>query len=90
MSLDAEYRRLAMKIFAEFSGSIAAPAVLAAILGTWLDDRYSTGSRYVVILLILAFLTTAIIVVKKAKKYGKLYEQLNTRDKEAGNAGDHT
>lgn len=81
MSKDAEYQRLGMRIFADFSGSIAVPAVLGALLGTWLDDRYGTGPRYTIIVLSLAFLATAIIVVKKARKYGKLYEKLNQSDK---------
>jgi len=79
MANDSAYTRLAMRIFADFSGSIAIPAVLAALLGTWLDDRYSTGPRYLIILLALAFLATAIIIAKKAKKYGRMYEKLNEK-----------
>ena len=38
MNQDAAYHRLAYKIFAEFTGTIAVPAVLATLLGKWLDD----------------------------------------------------
>ena len=77
MSPDAQYRRLAMKIFADFSGAIAIPAVFAALLGKWLDTRYATEPRYLLILLAFAFISTAVIIVKKAKKYRIQYERLN-------------
>lgn len=90
MSNDREYHRLAYKIFADFSGTIAIPPVIAALLGTWLDDRFGTGPRLLIILVILAFLATAIIVVKKAKKYGKLYEKLNEKHKDRSSSNvDH-
>mgnify|MGYP001616126566 CR=1 FL=1 len=76
MSTDARYYRLAMKIFADFSGSIAIPAVLAALTGKWLDEKYATEPRYLIILLFLALGLTAIILVRKAKKYRLEYERL--------------
>jgi F0F1-type ATP synthase assembly protein I len=76
MSTDAKYKRLAMRIFADFSGTIAVPAVLAALAGNWLDERYGTQPRYVALLLSAALLSTAIIVVRKAKKYSIEYQQL--------------
>ncbi|MBI4438023.1 AtpZ/AtpI family protein [Candidatus Uhrbacteria bacterium] len=76
MSSDARYYRLAMKIFADFSGTIAIPAVLFALLGDWLDDRYATEPRYLILLLTLALVLTAVIIVRKAKKYRKAYEEL--------------
>lgn len=65
-----------MKIFADFSGTIAIPAVLFALLGDWLDDRYATEPRYLILLLTLALVLTAVIIVRKAKKYRKAYEEL--------------
>jgi F0F1-type ATP synthase assembly protein I len=78
MSQDAKYYRLAGKIFADFSGSIAVPAVLAALLGKWLDERYATEPRYLILLLFVALVGTAILVVKKAKHYKTEYERLNS------------
>ena len=65
-----------MKIFADFSGTIAIPAVLSALAGKWLDERYATEPRYLILLLALALALTAIIVVRKAKKYRVAYEKL--------------
>lgn len=76
MSSDARYYRLAMKIFADFSGSIAIPAVLAALGGKWLDEKYSTEPRYLIILLTLALCLTGVILVRKAKHYRTEYEKL--------------
>jgi F0F1-type ATP synthase assembly protein I len=76
MSTDARYYRLAMRIFADFSGTIAIPAVLSALAGKWLDERYATEPRYLILLLALALVLTAVIVVRKAKKYRAEYELL--------------
>ncbi|MCR4313887.1 MAG: AtpZ/AtpI family protein [Candidatus Uhrbacteria bacterium] len=81
MSQDAQYYRLAGRIFADFSGTIAVPAVLAALLGKWLDGRWGTEPRYLVILLALAFALTGYAVIKKAKMYRKAYESLMNEQK---------
>lgn len=78
---DAKYYRLAGRIFADFSGTIAVPAVLAALLGKWLDSRYGTEPRYLVILLVLAFALTTYAMIKKAKMYKKAYESLMNEQK---------
>lgn len=79
MNTDAAYYRLAYKIFADFSGSIAIPAVLAALLGKWLDTKYHTAPKFLILLLLLALLSTAWMIVKKAKKYQKEYDVLNDK-----------
>ncbi|MBI5794170.1 AtpZ/AtpI family protein [Candidatus Uhrbacteria bacterium] len=76
MASDVRYYRLAMRIFADFSGSIAIPAVLAALLGKWLDEKYGTEPRYLIMLLAIALILTSVILVRKAKKYLAEYEKL--------------
>ena len=76
MNSDAAYYRLAMRIFADFSGTIAVPAVFAAILGKWLDQKYHTEPRFLALLLILAFVLTALMIRKKARYYSRAYEKL--------------
>lgn len=76
MATDARYYRLAMKIFADFSGTIAIPAVLAALAGKWLDEKYGTDPRYLIVLLTVALILTGVIIVRKAKKYRIEYEKL--------------
>lgn len=77
MSKEAAYYRLAGRIFADFSGSIAIPAVLGALLGKWLDGRYDTSPRYILLLLVLALTLTAIALSRKAKRYKETYDRLN-------------
>lgn len=76
MTTDQQYYRLAMRIFADFSGSIAIPAVLAALFGKWMDTRYSTSPRYLIVFLVLAFFFTTISVKRKSKRYADAYQKL--------------
>ena len=73
---DAAYYRLAGRIFADFSGIIAVPAVLAALLGKWLDQKQGTEPRYLMLCLFVAFFFTGMLMVKKAKLYKEKYESL--------------
>ncbi|MEK7452291.1 MAG: AtpZ/AtpI family protein [Patescibacteria group bacterium] len=76
MKSDAPYYRLAIRIFADFSGSIAVPAVLATVSGKWLDQKYHTHPRWLFFLLVIAFLSTAVHLRSKTKKYHAEYEKL--------------
>lgn len=79
MNNDAVYYRFAMKAFADFSGTIAVPAIAAAFLGKWLDQKYGTEPRYLILCLALTFAATAFTIYKKAKRYQKTYEKIITK-----------
>lgn len=70
-----------MRIFADFSGTIAIPAVAAALLGKWLDGKFGTDPLYLLLLLAAALFTTALIMVRKARKYLSAYEALMKNEK---------
>ena len=72
---DREYYLFALRIMGDFGVSIAVPAVLAALLGTWLDGKYQKYPFFTVICLIVAFIATVKIIRKKAKKYGDEYQK---------------
>lgn len=76
MASDAAYYRFAFRIFSDFSGSIAIPAVFAAIFGKWLDAKYHSSPKFLFLFLLCAFVLTGFSLVKKAKKYQKEYESL--------------
>ena len=78
---DSAYHRLAMRIFADFGASIAVPAVLGALLGKWLDTRYGTNPRYLILCLVVALILTAVVLVRKAKRYGKEFQTMTEKDK---------
>lgn len=66
----------AFKAFGDFGITIAVPAVLAALAGKWLDIKFGSYPKCTILLLTIAFVLTAIILVRKVKQYGKEYEDL--------------
>ena len=81
MPSDQAYYRFAMHVFADFGVSIAVPAIAGVLFGKWLDERFATSPRYLIIFVAIAFALTALIIVRKAKRYGKEYEKLMEKDK---------
>jgi F0F1-type ATP synthase assembly protein I len=74
---DHGYYILGMKIMIDMGFSIALPAVAASFLGQHLDEKYDKSPLFIILCLIVAFLASAVIIVKKAKAYGKEYEDLD-------------
>lgn len=71
--------RLAFRALADFGATIALPAVVAVLLGKCLDARFGTGHLYYIGCLLLAFVATVFILVKKIRQYAKEYKQLISR-----------
>ena len=76
MNNDSAYYRLAFKIFADFTGIIAVPAVLAAVLGKWVDVKLGTGQKFLIVFVFMGFLSTAAMITKKARRYKSEYERI--------------
>jgi F0F1-type ATP synthase assembly protein I len=78
---DREYYFLALKIIGDFGANIAVPVVVLALLGEYLDEKYNKAPLFI----LLGFLTAALISTKiiytKAKKYGKMYQDLGEKYK---------
>lgn len=49
--------------------SIAAPTVLCALAGRWLDKRYASTPWFMVIFLVLAVAISGLLVYRKAKQF---------------------
>ena len=77
MNTDQAYYRLALRIFADFSGSIAVPAVFGALFGKWLDAKLDRAPIFLILFLGLALFLSAWLIVKKAKSYQREYDILN-------------
>ncbi|OGH93620.1 MAG: hypothetical protein A2538_04165 [Candidatus Magasanikbacteria bacterium RIFOXYD2_FULL_41_14] len=73
---DRTYYLFALRIVGDFGASIAVPAVLAALIGNWLDEKFTTYPLFVVLCLAVAALLTAKSITKKSKKYGEEYNKL--------------
>lgn len=66
----------AFKAFGDFGITIAVPAVIAALVGKWLDTKFGTEPKFVLILLTIAFALTVFLIRKKVKEYGREYQKL--------------
>ncbi|KKR49174.1 MAG: hypothetical protein UT86_C0001G0146 [Candidatus Magasanikbacteria bacterium GW2011_GWC2_40_17] len=75
-SSDRAYYLFALRIVGDFGIAIALPAVLGAILGRYLDEKYGRSALFTIFCLIVAFLITISIVYKKAKLYGGEYQKM--------------
>ena len=72
---DKYYYWLGLRIAADFGATIAVPAVLAALLGKYLDQKWGTEPWLMIMLLLIAAAVTAVIIKRKAKYYAKLYDR---------------
>ncbi len=74
---DARYYGFAMRIVGDFGATIAVPAIAGAILGVWLDRTFGTKPWFLILCLAAAFGLTGFIIQRKAKAYGKRFDELN-------------
>ncbi|MBT3230347.1 AtpZ/AtpI family protein [Candidatus Uhrbacteria bacterium] len=72
---DRYYYVLAFRVAADFGVTIAVPALLAVMAGKRLDEKFGTEPWILGGLLIAALTITVVIIAKKAKYYGELYEK---------------
>ena len=79
---DRQYYMLAMKIVLDFGASIAVPAVIFALIGQYLDEKYQKYPLFIILCLVNAFLITARIILAKAKIYGEEYQKLGQTKRE--------
>jgi F0F1-type ATP synthase assembly protein I len=71
-----KYYAFAIRAMGELTVMIAAPAILAALAGKWLDNYFASGKLWFIILLVLAFVLTIIILPRKIRQYGQDYQKL--------------
>lgn len=63
------------RAMADIMGTILIPALCAAFLGIFFDAQFGTGRWIFAGLMTLAFLGTAVILVKKVRHYAKEYQK---------------
>ncbi|MDD5251224.1 MAG: AtpZ/AtpI family protein [Patescibacteria group bacterium] len=76
---DRRYYRLAMRIFVEFGAEIAVPVVLFTWLGKTLDARWGTKPWLIIAGFILAATLSVVAITKRAKHYGKEYDDIGKK-----------
>ncbi len=73
---DTRYMMLGFRIFLEFGAIIAVPVVLLAWFGKYLDGIYGTGPILMIAGFVLAFVISAVSIVKKARRFAQEYEAI--------------
>jgi F0F1-type ATP synthase assembly protein I len=73
---DRKYYMFGLKIAGDFGISIAAPVVLFALLGQYLDGKYGTRPWLLIVGFVVAAAISAKLIYKKAKKYGDEYQKM--------------
>ncbi len=77
---------LGMRIIGEFGVIIAAPIVIFALLGKWLDGLYDTAPLFLVGGFIVAALMSGLSIYRRAQRFGKEYMSIDA----AGSAPEST
>ena len=71
-----KYYVFAFRAAADIMATVAIPALVAAILGRWLDAHFGTDMTFFIVLLVLAAILTVWGVTRKVRTYGKAYTKL--------------
>jgi F0F1-type ATP synthase assembly protein I len=77
---DRAYYLFAGKIVGDFTGTIAIPAVVFALIGEYLDTKYHKEPLFLMLGLLLAFSVSMKSVYKKTKKYSEEYQEIVKTD----------
>ncbi len=85
--LDKKWWQPALEIFAQVTGWIAGPIIIALFLGKYLDNRYQTKPWFFLGLVVLAFLITCFGIVRLTTDYIKKIEKEAKEKKD--NADNH-
>ncbi|PLX28221.1 hypothetical protein C0581_03060 [Candidatus Parcubacteria bacterium] len=81
---DRKYTLMGLSIIGDFGATIAVPVILFVIIGQWLEGKYGYAPWFTVLGFVLAALLSGKLIYKKAKQYGKEYEDLD-KDKDLNN-----
>lgn len=73
---DRRYWIFGLRIAGDFVLTIAIPVVIFAYLGKQLDIRFGTAPWLLIAGFTLAAVLSALMIYRKAKRYGKEYQQL--------------
>ena len=79
VNIDRKYWIFALKIIADFGAVIAIPVVVFVIIGQWFDTKFGLAPWCTTAAFVLAALISGKIIFRKAKEYGKEYQDLDTK-----------
>ena len=67
---------MGLRIAGDFGATIAVPIIVFVIIGQWLDGKYEKSPLFTVLGFILAAVLSGKMIYKKAKAYGKEYQNI--------------
>ena len=70
---------LGLRIAGDFGATIAAPVIVFVLIGQWLDGKYDKAPWLTVIAFVLAAVLSGVMISKKAKRYGKQFQDLDKK-----------
>ncbi|MFH0819123.1 MAG: AtpZ/AtpI family protein [Patescibacteria group bacterium] len=73
------------RAFIQISGWIAAPIIAALFIGDWLDTKYQSGSKYLLICIAIAFVISNVGLVKEVLNYNKKLNKIERTSKDKPN-----
>ena len=76
---DRKYYLLGLRIAGDFGVSIAVPVVVFVLIGQWLDGKYDKSPWFTIAAFVLAALLSGRMIYKKAKRYGKQFQEIDKK-----------
>ncbi len=76
---DRAYIMLALRIAGTFGVAIAAPVVCFALVGKWLDGRYGTTPRFLILGFVLAAGLSAVMIWRRTKVFAREFEEIDKK-----------
>lgn len=76
---DRKYYLLGLRIAGDFGATIAAPVVVFVLIGQWLDEKYDKNPWLTVASFLLAAVLSGVMIYKKAKRYGKQFQDIDKK-----------
>lgn len=77
---DRKYTLMGLRIIGDFGATIAVPVIVFVLIGQWLEDTYGHTPWFTIAAFVLAALLSGKMIYKKAKQYGKEYQDLEKKD----------
>jgi thioredoxin-like negative regulator of GroEL len=74
---DRKYLILGLKIVSDFGFTIAIPVISLVVIAQWVEEYVGYEPHPTIIAFITAALLTAKIIMHKAEKYNKAYQDIN-------------
>jgi hypothetical protein len=78
---ERQYLLLATRIIGDFGVTIAVPVVVLALAGKAADERFGTAPYLRIGGFILAALCTAVLIRRKAERYGRDYRRIAAEER---------